>query len=98
MNVLEDCIVPYFGSFPSRALAKMSLLSPSIEGFVCTFRNKFEIRKDLSFQKQQKQHTKKNSSKFQRQLHLCVGDLFASLNVRYNDSLNAEVQKQNEPK
>ena len=45
---------------PSRTLLKMSLSSPSMEEFVNTFRNKFEISKDLSFQKQQqKKHTKK---------------------------------------
>ena len=45
--------------FPSRALPKMSPSSPFMEEFVYTFRNKFEISKDLSFQKQRKQHTKK---------------------------------------
>ena len=82
--------------FPSRALPKMSLSSPFVKEFVYTFRNKFEISKDLSFQKQRKQHTKK--IKFQRQLQLCVGRLFASPNIYYNNSLNAAVKKQNEPK
>ena len=41
--------------FPSRALPKMSLSSPFMEEFVYTF----EISKDLSFQTQQKRHTKK---------------------------------------
>ena len=36
--------------------------------------------------------------RFQRQFQLCVGRLFASMNIDYNNSLNGEVQKQNEPK
>ena len=76
----------------------MSLSSPPMEEFVNTFRNKFEISKDLSFQKQQQQKNTLKKLRFQKQLQLCVGILFASLNIRYNNSLNAEVQKQNEPK
>ena len=56
--------------------------------------NKFEIRKEVFFQKQQK-HKK---FIFQWKLQLRVGRLFASLNIHYNNNINAEVQKQNEPK
>ena len=35
---------------------------------------------------------------FQWKLQLLLGRLFASLNIHYNNNINAEVQKQNEPK
>ena len=54
----------------------------------------FEIRKEVFFQKQQK-HKK---FIFQWKLQLLVERLFASLNIHYNNNINAEVQKQNEPK
>ena len=54
--------------------------------------NKFKLRKDLYFQKQQKNTKKMPVSKATSSIRR----LFTSQDIYYNNSLNAEVQKQSE--